>query len=177
MGIERKILSDKRFSISTDNTFYSISRLCVVTYMFCKARLGSLSWNSRDGLYSLDKALPYIYLCNRFDPVVYQKYEDYCNSPQNRIGTDSRSPSSLIRLVQTIEAEGYDPEKGAIIVDQFGIVLDGLHRCSVLLYLFGPDYVAQVVRVRRLFLKPKTILRLIQRKLQGYREVRNESSI
>ena len=177
MGIEQKILSDKRFSISTDNTFYSISRLCVVTYTFCKTRLGSLLWNSKDGLYSLDRALPYIFLCNMSDSIIYQKYEEYCNSPQNKIGTDSRSPSSLIRLMQTIKVEGYDPKKGAIIVDQFGIVLDGLHRCSVLLYLFGPDYVAQMVRVRRLFLKPKTIFRLIQRRFQDCHGVRNESSI
>ena len=127
MGIEKKILSDKRFSISTDNTFYSISRLCVVAYTFCETRLGSLSWNSKDGLYSLDNALPYIFLCNTSDPIVYQKYEEYCNSPQNKIGSDSRSPSSLVRLIQTIKVGGYDPKKGAIIVDQFGIVLDGLH--------------------------------------------------
>ena len=51
------------------------------------------------------------------------------------------------QTIASITNEGYDNNKLAIIVNNENIILDGVHRSSILFYTFGPDYEIPVVKV------------------------------
>lgn len=70
----------------------------------------------------------------------YQEYVDLCN-------VSFRSFENYDKLRMEIKDSGYDIMKGAIVIDQDFLILDGQHRCCLLLERFGPQYNVRVVQL------------------------------
>ena len=50
------------------------------------------------------------------------------------------------RLEKSIDENGYDPSKCAIVLDKNNIVVDGQHRSCILYYKYGGNYAVKVIR-------------------------------
>ena len=57
-----------------------------------------------------------------------------------------RSEEIYNNLIQQIENADYDIKRGAIVVDQYNLILDGMHRSSILLHKYGANHRIQVVQ-------------------------------
>ena len=74
-------------------------------------------------------------------------YEEYCASSTRK--SENHTPESYDAIIRMIQREGYDIRKGAILIEQNGIIQDGFHRCCILLHLYGSNYKVKVLQIRR----------------------------
>ena len=70
----------------------------------------------------------------------YQEYVDLCN-------VSFRSFDNYDKLRTEIKNCGYDIMKGAIVIDQDCLILDGQHRSCLLLKKYGPQFKVKVVQL------------------------------
>ena len=87
----------------------------------------------------------------------YEEFKKICNySPL-------RSEEIYNNLIQQIDNSDYDLKKGAIIVDQYNLILDGMHRGSILLHKYGVNHRIQVVQFyNEYFIRPAFIVTRIK---------------
>lgn len=72
----------------------------------------------------------------------YKKYcKDHCK------GNPKRGIIEFNELIRKFSKELYDPMKGAIVVDQLNFIVEGNHRCCILLKKYGPKYKVKVVKL------------------------------
>lgn len=74
-----------------------------------------------------------------------EKYRDYCDF----CNVSFRNESEYNLLIENMKTNPYDIVKGAIVIHQYNLILDGQHRSCILLLLYGPKYVVKVVRLHR----------------------------
>lgn len=155
-----KLLShDNRFFIDDENLGY-LRTLGVYKYDVDSIKLGQILRDYEDGLYPISHALPYRFIINPDDAQTLQEYERYCRLSRNQIGIEDRSPEAFLSLKKEVLANGYDLSRGAIVIDQFNIIVEGQHRCCILLDEYGANHRVNVVRVWRFVKNPRTLWRL-----------------
>lgn len=71
-------------------------------------------------------------------------YKLYCT----KYPSSFRNESNYNSLIQQLDSIDYDITKGAIVINQLDIILDGQHRSSILLKKYGPDYEIKVVKIK-----------------------------
>ena len=62
-----------------------------------------------------------------------------------------RSLADFKKLIKSLDEQGYDIHKGAIFINEYGMILEGQHRCCYYLYNYGPEYELKVVKLYRKF--------------------------
>ena len=85
----------------------------------------------------------YQYLATRNKTI----YLNYLSGTMQNKTAQTWSLTRFQTLERKINKEGYNPQKSAIVINQNNELLDGLHRSSILLYKYGPDYEIPVVQV------------------------------
>ncbi len=141
-----KMRNDPRFMIKEprfngDDFLNMLLYRPIKKYEVCKIKLGDIrrSWNGV--VMKLSDVSPYKYLVNNENKI----YEEYCEKVK-AVG-DVRSMEKFKKLIAKVEQENYDIKKGAIVLNDKNILMDGQHRACIMLKNFGPDYVVDVVRL------------------------------
>lgn len=139
MVTKEEILSDDRFTVNTqvpDRLFKEkIKKIEVV-----EVPLGKLLCYYGEGILFLKETDIFHYLDDDEDGK--KMYEHYCEKYRSSFRTIANY-KALIDEMNTFE---YDIKKGAIVINQLGIILDGQHRCSILLKKYGAQHRISVVK-------------------------------
>ena len=146
-----KMKNDPRFMIKEprfngDDFLNMLLYRPIKKYEVCKIKLGdirqlSIGRSSNRVVMKLSDASPYKYLVNNENKI----YEEYCEKVK-AVG-DVRSMEQFKKLIAQVEQENYDIKKGAIVLNDKNILMDGQHRACIMLKKFGSDYVVDVVRL------------------------------
>ena len=97
---------------------------------------------------------------NIHDSAIKEEYINYCNDDDNLIDNHNHSLQTFNNIMRELEKSSYSIKKGAIVINQYNCIMDGVHRCSYLLARYGPDYKIEVVKLytktsrRLIFLSP-----------------------
>lgn len=140
MRTVEEVLSDSRFCINTqvpDRLFKSK----VKSYRVKEVRLEALLCFYGEGVMRIEDTPMYKFLNG--DIVGYDSYKNYCI----KYPSSFRNQSSFNELQSQLETTEYDIKKGAIVVNQHNIIVDGQHRISILLKKYGPKHRIKVVEI------------------------------
>ncbi len=148
---KEQIFNDDRFCINTqipDRLFQTpIKKIDVIS-----VKLGNLLCYYDDKVQYIKETSISKFLEGGSDSLA--RYEMYCEKYPNSFRTVD-TYKTLIDQMSTFE---YDIKKGAIVINQLGIIIDGQHRCSILMKKYGEDFKIEVVR----FYYDSLLLRLRQ---------------
>ena len=113
-----------------------------------KVKLKDIKRLWADGkIYQLEQCSPYRYLQTR-DGSVYEDYLKKLVEVKHTSATDHIwSLDTFHQLEDSIAGGGYDPTRCAIAITHDNLLVDGQHRCALLLQYFGPEYEIYAVRV------------------------------
>lgn len=167
--------------LKNDNRFYiDDATLCRLwangggdKYKVVFARVGMIMRSFEDKIITLYDMDAFSYLQGTTDGV--KRYHDYClkHQPYN----PNRNEDEFDKLIDKMKSFEYDIKRGAIIVNEENFILDGQHRCCIILNRHGPFYKIPVVKcyssgrhsvkhkVKIGFYKLKTLLRCIKESL------------
>lgn len=135
-----RLLDDPRFKLDDEYVYKRLERRNIGYYEVVRIKLGDIRRKWFDGkLYKLTECSPYKYLSGD-----QGAYEQYCKENAELSGfimTKERYDS----LIRTI-TENYD-EKSMPVLNKDNVLLDGQHRCCILLHRFGPDHEISALRI------------------------------
>lgn len=137
-----RLLDDPRFELDDDFVYRVLESRNVMMngYDVRKIRLGDIRRMRHDGsVCRLEECEPY--LCLKGNEV---GYEEYCRV--NRLRSGFAMTPERFRLLRA-NMEKYDPRRMPVVRGEQNIILDGQHRCCILLDRFGPDYEIEVVSI------------------------------
>lgn len=135
-----RLLDDPRFILDDDFFYRVLEARCVRKYEVARVRLGDIRRRRNDGsVCPLEACEPFRYL--RGDT---EAYEAYCRENREVTGF-SMSPGRFEALRS--QMEDYDPRCMPVIHGPDNVVMDGQHRCCILLDRYGPDYEIEVLRI------------------------------
>jgi hypothetical protein len=150
-----EIRLDERFRIAAAaGRQTAISQRKILDYEVTNIRLGDIRRNFHDEGPLLNQTRPYKYMMTG-DTQFYVDYI-YVNNPSDSDFWETRDPDSVLkdelsridRLAANMEKNGYDPQKGIIVVrNPDNEILDGQHRACWLLKKYGPDKTIPVLRL------------------------------
>ena len=150
-----QLRNDNRFYID-DFNLNRIYKHNIVKYTVKKINIGSIIRIYRGKIIELYQTDVYKYLSGKDDDKV--SYDSYCE----RINMSRRSPEEYDKLISVFKKTPYDIKKGAVVVDNNNVILEGQHRCCIMLKMFGPDYVIDVVQlIKKKPYSPLVYLRLL----------------
>lgn len=136
--------NDDRFFINEYTLQYMFKRN-VLKYQMVRIPVGKIHRYLDKQVYSLYKTDPYRYLDNPEDPEIKEQYEVYCNRAKG--DNPDRSEELYNQLMENF-GDNYDPKKGVIVIDQLNYIVEGQHRCCILLKKFGEDYPIDVLKIK-----------------------------
>lgn len=91
---------------------------------------------------------PFKYLQTR-DKQIYsdyiQKHIDLGVLPADA----DKTPERFENLEKSMNEKGYDPALCVVVLNKDNVIIDGQHRCCILLYKFGPDYRVTAIREKQ----------------------------
>mgnify|MGYP000024441675 CR=1 FL=1 len=103
-------------------------------------------WNGK--LLTLADCSPFKYLQTR-DKQIYsdyiQKHIDLGVLPADA----DKTPERFENLEKSMNEKGYDPALCVVVLNKDNVIIDGQHRCCILLYKFGPDYRVTAIREKQ----------------------------
>lgn len=160
----QQLKNDKRFYIDDYNLKRIFKYHKFLFYHLTTIKVGKIlrSLDDSEEVVPLSETLVYKYLIGEESD---DSYKEYCQSHL----TPYRSIDYFKKLIVNIRQEGYDIQKGAIFVDQHNIVVEGQHRCCILLKEFGPEYKIKVIR---LFILQKPNIKFLYRCFKAYEKSR-----
>lgn len=135
-----RLLDDPRFDLDDDFVYRAFEFCEVNGYEVVEVNLGDIHrvWTD-NRLYRLEDCAPYRYIMG--DAAAYGCY---CRENPPLLGTQM-SCDRFERLRLSMKA--YDPRRMPIVFGDRNIIVDGQHRCCILLKQFGPSYRLPVVRI------------------------------
>lgn len=83
-----------------------------------------------------------------------QKYDEAYNVYLRKYPAGNhpgRSLADFKKLIKSLDEKGYDIKVGGIFIDEYGVILEGQHRCCYYLHKYGPDHELKVVKLYRKF--------------------------
>ena len=145
------------------NAYEMLTRRMVLYHKIISIPVGIIKRNLFGTFMGLEETDVYRYLESPGDESRKQEYINYCKIARD--DNPDRSIETYNSLIAQITEEGYDINKGAIVVDQFNCVLDGQHRACIIKYFFGDDYIVSVLKLYYLYLTPKNMIENIKYEL------------
>ncbi len=135
-----RLLNDPRFVLDDEFFYRVLETRCVRRYDVARIRLGDVRRRRNDGsVCPLEACEPFRYL--RGDA---EAYEAYCRENREATGF-SMSPGRFEALRR--QMADYDPRRMPVIHGSDNVVMDGQHRCCILLDRYGPDHEIDVLRI------------------------------
>ena len=145
---KEELVNDKRFYIDERNINRLIKEHPVKSYSVRYIKVGMIlrKYSHCNNVAPLCQTNVYKYLEGGEDgKKAYEEFRKICNySPL-------RSEDIYNNLIEQIENSDYDLHKGAIVVDQYNLILDGMHRSSILLHKYGANHKIQVVQFNNVY--------------------------
>ena len=135
-----QLLDDPRFDLDDEFMYRAFEFAQIGGYEVVEIRLGDIRrvWYDMRA-YRLNECSPYRYLGGDA-----RAYEDYCKANSRQ----SFFVMSRARFDALIGSMGeFNPRRMPVVLGKRNVILDGQHRCCILLKRFGPDYRIKVVRV------------------------------
>ena len=158
------LINDKRFYLDE----FNIDRLLknnITDYQITNIKLGKIKRFFDNKISDMEEMQAYKY-CN--DKEKYEEeYINYCEVICKDKGNSNRTKEEFDKLIDNINENGYDPEKGIIVIDQFNFIQEGQHRVCVLLNKYGKDYEIKVLKIHIMDYGIKTYLKVFLYKLKG----------
>lgn len=137
-----RLLDDPRFILDDEFSYRVLENRSVMLtgYDVCRIRLGDIRRMRHDGsICRLEECEPYLYLKGDV-----RAYDEYCQANRCRSGfVMSRERFDKLLLSMS----DYDPRRMPVVRGEHNIILDGQHRCCVLLNRFGPDHEIEAVKI------------------------------
>ena len=135
-----RLLDDDRFELDYEFVYKRLETKKIYDYKVDTIKLKDLrrSWIDKK-LYTLAECSPYKYLQGNDE-----QYQNYCKI-NSEVSPFDMSKERFDKLIQSIK-KSYDARKMPV-VNKDNVIMDGQHRTSVLLYLYGEDYEIPVLRL------------------------------
>ena len=149
---------DSRFKIHKKELDWLFSKLHIYKYSFEEIQLGKLRRLADDRLISLSETVNYKFITNPEDLSLKSQYKEYCKDQENLSDNPERSHLIYANLKDELLSNQYDPKKAVIIINQYNIIEDGLHRSCILLAQYGEKYKVKVVKIKRKYSKKMIFL-------------------
>lgn len=149
---EKKLLSDIRVKID-EEAHINVFRRPIIYYRIIDIPVGKIRRVKEGKIISLKDSCVYKWLSGECSE---EEYLEYCNN--NNYDKRDRSPQLFSQVINEVKSFGYKLEYGAIVIDQYNCIIDGLHRSSYLLSTFGEDYIIPVVKIYYLYRTPRGFL-------------------
>ena len=145
---EDVLKSDERFFIYDRNVNRLLKEHPVSSYRVKYVKVGMIlrKYSQRFRVVPLYQTNVYKYLEGGEEgKKAYEEFKKVCNySPL-------RSEEIYNNLIQQIDNSDYDIKKGAVVVDQHNLILDGMHRSCILLHKYGANHRIQVVQFKNVY--------------------------
>ena len=145
--IRNKMEQDPRFFVNNETMDSLFANHTIYDYRIEEIPVGKIRRTVKKKIYKLEDTINYKVLVNRYDGKMIKEYNDYSRMTNNTKDNSSRSLKTYDSLINTFTIEDYSLEKGAIIVNQYNFIVDGLHRSCILLDKYGPNYKIEVVKI------------------------------
>lgn len=149
MLMREELERDNRFRIDDKELDWLFSNLHIYSYSFETIEVGKLRRFTEGRIWSISDTINYKYLIHPEDSAISANYKKYCEDKENLLDNPDRSQASFFRLRDDLSNNEYDPQKAVIIINQYNIIEDGLHRSCILLAQHGENYKIKVVKIRR----------------------------
>ena len=134
------LLNDERIKFDYAFFYKHLEGRPILKYEITQIKLGDIRRKFFDNkIYTLEECSPYKYLQGET-----KRYQEYCAINKQYSDIDM-SESRYKNLIASID-KGYDP-KMMPIVSQNNIILDGQHRCCILLNKYGSDHKVTVCKL------------------------------
>ena len=147
----KKLVQDKRFMLDHDWVMEWMRFQNITEWTVQKLALSELSYYKHTDKYRGHKVVP---ITEELNPAVAflqgkQSSYDAYNLLKQISYQDYRHNASRYNHLSTklSKTGGYDIKRGAIVVDQNNVILDGWHRASWLLNKYGKNYKISVVKI------------------------------
>lgn len=140
---KNELQKDSRFYVDEKNIDRLLSKP-ICSYAVKRMQVGMIlrSLEDTNKIVTLDKTRVYAYLKGGEDGMrAYKEYMKSCNY------VNFRTPTNYNNLIESLNESAYNIKKGAIVVSQHNLILDGQHRCCILLNKFGPNYIVEVLQL------------------------------
>lgn len=158
-----QLRNDNRFYID-DFNLNRIFKPNIIKYRIIRIKIGEIVRIYRGRVMDLYQTDVYKYLSGRNEDK--KNYNIYCE----RINMYRRSSKEFDKLILEMSKSPYDIKKGAIFVDKNNVILEGQHRCCIMLKLYGPDHEISVVQlIKKNAYSPLVYIRLLFFKLKKHR--------
>lgn len=139
-GSALRLLDDPRFDIDDEFMYRAFEFVQLEGYEVAEVRLGDIRRVWCDGRgYRLDECPPYKYLSGDAS-----SYERYCRENREQTGFEM-SRERFDTLIESMRT--FDERRMPVVFGRENVVLDGQHRCCILIRRHGPDHRIKVVRV------------------------------
>lgn len=155
MITREQIKNDDRFYID-DWNLERITNRPVISYEIVEIPVGKVRRYYKDRIMPLTETDVYKYMDGSKESA--EQYDRYCGEC---VGNANRGKAQFDELIDSFDGDSYDLKKGAIFVNQLNIIVEGQHRCCVLLKKYGKDYKIKVVRMKYKGLYLKTRLKIL----------------
>ena len=144
--------NDNRFKISDRLLFDILNRFPIKKYDIEKIKLCDIKYFWQGQIISIDETATYDYIVNknteRYIKYIKEVNTDSSGRISNRIFDIIAEDLERCRdTIKAILTEGYDIKKDSVIIDDRNIIIDGLHRTSILWNKFGGEYKIAVLKV------------------------------
>ena len=144
-------------SYINEETLNYLTKRAIYDYRIEEIAVGRIRRNflNRE-VYSLYKTESYQYLLHPGNKEVEDKYRAYCKIAI--VDKANRSEGEYKKLIAAFKADDYDITKGAIVVNQYNFIEEGLHRC-IILKEKGEKYKIKVVRIKQRRCRRKILIK------------------
>lgn len=149
MVSRNQLENDDRFYVSPAELDVLFDNLVIYDYEYINISLGRLRRFYKNQVIPIDNTINYRFLINPDSADIKESYDSYCLDKSNLSDNALRSTDVFLKLKDVITYEDYNPQKGVVIINQYNIIEDGLHRSCILLSRFGEDYEIPVLKIRR----------------------------
>ena len=146
MTVVEQIKNDKRFYVNPI-TLSLMEKRDIRSYEVVQIPVGKIRRHLDGKVFSLYKTDVYRYLADESE-AAKKKYKEYAAAPFNQEDNPNRSPEEYDKLITNFTKEEYDIHKGIIIINQYNCIMDGQHRCCIMLKEHGEDHIITVLRVK-----------------------------
>ena len=146
----RTMEHDTRFYVSNELLrkllLYPVDHYAIETMKLSEAK-SSNGWRGK--IIPLNETETFAFIVNGDEKV----YREYLRISYEFHGMSNIAPkidsrvAGVPKTIEDITQYGYEITKGAVVVDDLNVVMDGLHRCSILYKLFGANHEIQVLRI------------------------------
>lgn len=139
------LMQDKRFFIKESEAARIVWNESVKKYLLESVSLGDIRRCLNSRVFSIKETESYKYILDPENEKTRGEYGLYCK--ENTMEFEKHSVVSFDELIEQMDNEDYDIQKGVIVVNQLNIIVDGLHRTCYLLNKYGDDHKITVLKV------------------------------